>query len=116
MKVKYQPSKHLIGSGGQAKIYKCQIEKEGHEGITYATKVREALRKQGNEYNIMDESTKEFMLGIIIKHPNIIDYKYFTKELKGKKVLYHIIMEYIEGLTLSKYIKQINNNRPPTNI
>ena len=56
------------------------------------------------------------MLGVMIKHPNIIDYKYFSKENKGDQVSYHIIMELIEGISMSKYISEVNNNNPPQTI
>ena len=39
IKVFYDKSTDFIAEGSMAKVYKCQIDLEGHEEITYATKV-----------------------------------------------------------------------------
>jgi len=83
--------------------------------MNYATKVRMVLDKN-NKNSILDECSKEFMLGIVIKHPNIIQYKYFTEQMEHDMVCYHIIMELIQGVTLSTFITDVNHHHPIQNI
>ena len=66
----------FLGKGGQAEVHECVVE--GLEG-RFATKFRTALNNYKNSKKAFESSFAEFAIASDIKHPNIIEYKYFKK-------------------------------------
>lgn len=83
-----------MGKGGQAEVYECTID--GMEG-KYATKFRTALNNQKSSKEFFENSFAEFAIASDLKHPNIIEYKYFKKQQDLENHEYHIVMELMEG-------------------
>ena len=56
----------------------------------------------------------EFIIAKDLKHPNIVDYKYVMKHVKRNQNKYecHIIMEFIDGIDMEKYISYLGKALP----
>jgi len=63
----------MLGGGGEAKVYKCLIEKEDEKQISYATKVRETTKanKDRRKY-IKKASYREYSISKDLNHKNLL--------------------------------------------
>ena len=50
------------------------------------------------------QSFSEFVIGSELKHPNIVEYKYYIKHQTDTDHNYHIIMELMEGPDMKTYL------------
>ena len=106
-----------IGKGGQgATVWKVKID--GLDGY-YADKVFELDNNPQLAEKSLKSSYAEFVIGKDLNHPNIAEHKYFMKKHTQKEngfgILYeyHIIMELVEGGSMSAYIKSPEFGPPP---
>lgn len=92
-----------IGHGGTGAVYKAIDERSG---FLVAVKV---LFKRAFENNfIRDKFIEEANRYLYLDHPNIVGLKDFIIGEEG----YYLVMEYVEGLSLDKYIRNITGPIP----
>ncbi len=86
----------LLGTGGMSEVYLAQNIKTGTK---VALKILDS--KLSKEEDYIERFKREVEISKTLSHPNIVRIMSFGTD-KGR---YYIIYEYIEGLTLDKYIK-----------
>ncbi len=85
----------LIGKGGMGAVYKAY-----QSGQTFAIKILNTDMSMDTDMRRRFE--REAAAGMTLQHPNIIN----VKEISEHDNYYYMVMEYIDGQDLSKYMKQ----------
>ena len=94
-----------LGSGAMGVVFKCRDQVAG---VYYALKMvpPELVR----DSNAMEEVRKNFQLVHSLKHPNIAGMDFLDRDEYGS---YFLIMEYVDGESLSQWInRKWQNGRP----
>ena len=89
-----------IASGGMAEVYLCRLD-SGH-GFTKKMAVKAIHHDLSGDDAFREMFAKEARLASSLSHPNVVSVFDFGYE--GNRC--YIVMEYIDGITLSEYIKQ----------
>ena len=100
-----------LGKGGQAEVFKCKLS--GMEG-RFVSKNKKVFNNEKLAEEVLSEMYGEFFIGKDLSHPNIIEYKYFIKAYDEANSTHeiHILMEYLDGGDMDKYLKE---HGPATN-
>ena len=86
-------------------MFKCKLT--GMDG-RFVSKNKKVFNNSKLAEEVMSEMFGEFFIGKDLSHLNIIEYKYFIKiyDEKAKTHDFHILMEYLDGGDMDKYLKE----------
>ncbi|MET0634470.1 MAG: serine/threonine-protein kinase [Chitinophagaceae bacterium] len=93
----------LIGEGGMGNVYLAEHIASG-EKVAIKALLPQLIKHQ----NIRDRFKNEANTMRLLRHPNIVTFFEYTEDDDGA----YIIMEYVEGTDLSKYIKNESGPLP----
>ena len=84
-----------IGSGGMSDVYRAKDHSLGRD---VAIKVLKSEFSQDSSF--VTKFRAEAQSAAVLEHPNIVN----IYDVGSEDGLYYIVMEYVEGITLKKYI------------
>jgi serine/threonine protein kinase len=85
-----------IGHGGTGAVYKAIDERTG-----YLVAIKVLFRRAFENEYVRNKFIEEANRYLYLDHPNIVRLKDFIIKDEG----YYLVMEYVEGLSLDKYIR-----------
>ncbi len=95
--------KGSIGSGGMGLVY--LVEDIYKDNMLFAIKtIKQNIMTAGNKTASIETFKNEYEIMTRLKHPNLIRVYDFEEDSDN----YYIIMEYLEGILLSEYLKKLN--------
>ena len=99
----------LIGSGGMSYVYKAKCHK-----LNRPVAIKVLREEFSKDNNFVYKFKMEAQSAAGLSHPNIVN----VYDVVDEEELHYIVMEYVEGITLKKYIKSryIHDIRDAVNI
>jgi serine/threonine protein kinase len=100
-------SLNSLGKGGQAEVFRCFLRtmRETCVCVDKVVKIHNNERMAVKHFRMM---YKEFRIGCCLKHPGIVDYKYFIRcnspSVGQRQQEFHILIELCEGGNLEQYL------------